>query len=318
MSTSGLRALRQRYPEGRLVALLHPVTGRLLDHHPAIDETIFYSGRYTDFWPTLFRLRRLKADVALVFHGNEPQITPLLSLAGIPFLFKLPNTSRYRFLLSNAEPRQDWARLGHGLRQRLAVARLAGADSKDTHMWLPVSAQAREHVAHRLQAHSLGSHARLVGLQIGASKPHRVWPEQNFIALGRALAVSQPELRLLITGSHRETEAARRVAGAIGPAAIDVSGQFDLARLPALIQRLNLLITGDTGPMHIAFAVGTPTVCLFGGSDPSAAGPLNDLDRHRVIAAPWDAAARTLDVPMGRISVADVLAEAQALLSSVA
>lgn len=308
MSTAGLHALRIRYPEARLVALLHPATGSLLKDHPDIDEHLFYSGRYADFARTLRVLRRLRPDVAAVFHGNEPQMTPLLYLAGIPFIFKLPNTSRNRFLLSNALPRQAWADLGHGLRQRLAVARLAGADSDDPHMYLPVSNEARAAAETLLAAYGVTSGAPLIGLQTGASEPHRAWPAESFVALGRALAARHPGLRLILTGSPAEAAHCQRIAEAIGPAATNLAGTLGLDRLPALIERLDVLVSGDTGPMHIAFAVGTPTVCLFGASDPAGAGPIYDLDRHSVLAAPWDASARALAAPMTRIGVNAVAA----------
>lgn len=314
MSTAGLHALRMRYPEARLIALLHPATGRLLDGHPDIDERIFYSGRYGDFARTLGALRRLRPDAAVVFHGNEPQMTPLLSLAGIPFIFKLPNTSRNRFLLSNAEPRQTWQDLGHGLRQRLAVAHLAGADSDDPRMHLPVHDAAREAAGTVLAAHGLVADTPLVGLQTGASEPHRAWPERHYVALGRTLAARRPDLRLVLTGSPAEAARCRRIAEGIGEAAVDLAGTLGLDRLPALIERLDVLVTGDTGPMHVAIAVGTPTVCLFGASDPAGAGPLYDLDRHTVLTAPWDAAARTLPEPMSRIGVDAVAAAVLARL----
>lgn len=314
MSTSGLRALRHRYPEAHLTALLHPVTGRLLDDHPAIDKTIYYSGRYGDFFPTLLRLRRLKADAALVFHGNEPQITPLLALAGIPFLFKLPNTSRYRFLLSNSEPRLAWPDLGHGLHQRLAVARLVDANSEDPRMWLPpISAKSTAKVEQLLSTHGVSSQTPLIGLQIGASKPHRAWPEQHFIALGKALSEKHPDLRLIVTGSHNETESGKRIADGIGETAINLTGKLRLEELPALVQSLKLLVTGDTGPMHIAIALRIPTVCLFGASDPAGAGPIYDLDRHTLIVKAKDGTYSST-LPMARISVDEVLNAVEASL----
>lgn len=315
MTTTGLRALRLRYPEARLVALLHPITGRLLDDHPDIDEHLFYTGRYSDFLSTLRQLRRLRPDVAVIFHGNEPQMTPLLYLADIPFIFKLPNTSRYRFLLSNATPRLTWTDVGHGLRQRLAVAQLAGAASDDPHMHLPVSVTAQTDVAMRLSTHGLMAEAPLVGLQSGASEPHRAWPEEHFIRLGRKLAENHPELRLVVTGSPAEFERCQRITQGIGEAAINIAGCLDIQHLPALIKRLNVLVSGDTGPMHIAFAMGTPTVSLFGASDPAGAGPIYDLDRHRVLSAPWDRAARALPDPMARIGVDEVVYAVEAQLA---
>jgi ADP-heptose:LPS heptosyltransferase len=61
------------------------------------------------------------------------------------------------------------------------------------------------------------------------------------------------------------------------------AGELPLVALPALLRRARLLVTGDTGPMHLAVAVGTPVVALFAVSDPAVSGPCQDLDRHVVI-----------------------------------
>lgn len=307
MSTSGIHALRRRYPEARITGLLHPVNGRLLARSPDLDERLFYAGRYARFLPVLHTLRRERFDAAVVFHGNEPQMTPLLYLAGIPFIFKLPNLSRYRFLLSNREPALGWPQLGHGLRQRLAVAHLAGADSNDPHMYLDVDQAQRETVHRTLQAAGVDPDTLLVGFQAGASSQRRTWPAELFIALGRTLIKQRPTARIVLTGSPGEQKLCKAIAEAIGPTAISLAGSLEIEALPALIHRLQVLVTGDTGTMHVAIAVRTPTVSLFGASDPAGAGPIYDLDLHTLIVKPWDDKAKTLSEPMARIGVDEVL-----------
>lgn len=314
MSTTGIRALRRRYPQAHITALLHPVNGRLLANSQDLDERLFYAGRYNRFFPTLRELRRRHFDVAAVFHGNEPQITPLLYLAGIPFIFKLPNLSRYRFLLSNREPALGWPQIGHGLRQRLAVAHLAGADSDDPHMYLDIEETQRETVRDALRWRGIAHSAQLVGFQASASNRRRAWPSSHFVALGRALAELHPGARIILTGSPAERELCADIAHDIGPAAVSLAGSLDIEALPALIERLRVLITGDTGTMHVAVAVRTSTVCLFGASDPAGAGPIYDLDRHTLIVKPWDSAAQALAEPMARIGVDEVLAAAEGML----
>lgn len=314
MSTAGMRAVRRRYPQARLTGLLHPVNGRLLAQSPDLDERLYYAGRYDRFLPTLLALRRRRFDAALVFHGNEPQMTPLIYLAGIPFIFKLPNLSRYRFLLSNREPALGWPEIGHGLQQRLAVARLAGADGEEPRMHLEIAAAQREAVREALAAQGVAPETPLIGFQAGASSRRRAWPTERFAALGRALAERRPGTRVVLTGSPAERELCAGIARDIGPAAVPLAGALDIEALPALIERMDVLVTGDTGTMHVAVAVRTPTVCLFGASDPAGAGPIYDLDRHTLIVKSWDAAAKALAEPMARIGVDEVLAAVEAAL----
>ncbi|MEJ2480965.1 MAG: glycosyltransferase family 9 protein [Acidihalobacter sp.] len=314
MSTAGIRALRRRYPQARITALLHPVNGRLLAHSQDIDERLFYAGRYNRFLSTLRDLRRHRFDVAVVFHGNEPQMTPLLYLAGIPFIFKLPNLSRYRFLLSNHELALGWPQIGHGLRQRLAVAQLAGADSDDPHMHLDIDETQRGTVRDTLQQAGIADDALLIGFQAGASSRRRAWPAAHFAELGRTLTAHHPGARIVLTGSPAERELCAGIARDIGPAAVSLAGELDIEALPALIERIQVLVTGDTGTMHVAVAVRTPTVCLFGASDPAGAGPIYDLERHTLIVRSWDAAAKALTDPMARIDVDEVRAAVETTL----
>jgi ADP-heptose:LPS heptosyltransferase len=318
MSTAGIRALRQRYPRARITGLLHPVNGRLLAHSPDLDERLFYAGRYDRFLPTLRELRRRRFDVAAVFHGNEPQMTPLLYLAGIPFIFKLPNLSRYRFLLSNHELALGWPQIGHGLRQRLAVAQLAGADSDDPRMHLDIDEPQHASALDVLQSKGVTADAPLIGFQAGASSRRRAWPAARFAELGRTLAERRPDARIVLTGSPAERELCAGIARDIGPTAVSLAGELDIEALPALIERLQVLVTGDTGTMHVAVAVRTPTICLFGASDPAGAGPIYDLDRHTLIVKPWDAEAKTLAEPMARIDVNEVYSALEATLDGPA
>jgi ADP-heptose:LPS heptosyltransferase len=314
MSTAGIRALRRRYPRAHITALLHPINGRLLAHSQDIDERLFYAGRYDRFLPTLRELRRRRFDVAAVFHGNEPQMTPLLYLAGIPFIFKLPNLSRYRFLLSNRELVLGWPQIGHGLRQRLAVAQLAGAESDDPRMHLDIDDAQRASVLDALQTKDIAVDTPLVGFQAGASSRRRAWPATRFAELGRTLTEHRPGTRIVLTGSPAERELCAGIARDIGPAAVSLAGELDIEALPALISHMKVLVTGDTGTMHVAVAVRTPTVCLFGASDPAGAGPIYDLERHTLIVKPWDAEARKLAEPMARIDVDEVRAAVETTL----
>jgi ADP-heptose:LPS heptosyltransferase len=133
--------------------------------------------------------------------------------------------------------------------------------------------------------------ATIVGFQPGASTMSRRWPRSRFIASAAALAKIYPELRFVVTGSPAEAALCQEVAAGIeaaGPLSGGVrawasAGQLPLIALPALLKRVSLLVTGDTGPMHLAVTVETPVVALFAVSDPARSGPGYDLDKHIVI-----------------------------------
>jgi ADP-heptose:LPS heptosyltransferase len=284
LSTPGLRSLRLAYPEARITLLVNSAYLKLFASNPDVDEVLAGNGNWQSFWPNVFRLRRRHFDVACIFHGNEPQATPMCWLGGARFVFKLPNTNRFRFLLSNQGPVMGWADFGHGIDQRLAVAALAGGKPTDRRMSLPVGDACRDELAKWLAARGVEANSQLIGFQPGASTLSRRWAPSRFAELGRRLLAQHPSHRIAITGSPAEAELALRIAQDIGSDRVIVTaGNLPLSLLPALIERCTPLVTGDTGPMHVAVAVGAPVVALFAVADWKKSGPAYDLDRHIII-----------------------------------
>jgi ADP-heptose:LPS heptosyltransferase len=286
LSTAAMTAMRQSFPAAHITALIHRDYVQLFRQADFLDAVIPYHGGWRRFFCTLCALRAARPDLALILHGNEPQATPLAYLAGARFIFKLPNTSRFAFLLSNREPRRAWADFKHGIEARLDAARLAGARIEGARMRLPVPAAAREQVARFLAAQKVGAGDTVIGLQAGASSRGRMWPVEHFTALARLLLAAHPACRFVITGAPQERARCEEIAKGIGVAAISAAGALPIEALPALVARCAILVTGDTGTLHVAVAVGTPTVALFAVSDPAASGPAYDNDRHLVIARP--------------------------------
>lgn len=104
---------------------------------------------------------------------------------------------------------------------------------------------------------------RLIAFQLGASRANRIWPTESFVRVGRELRADG--CRILLVGGSKERELARAVESGIGDGVVDLCGQTDIGTLAAVLGRADMLVTGDTGPMHLASAMGTPIVGLFFG-----------------------------------------------------
>ena len=295
LSTPAMRAMRKTYPQAKITLLLNPAYLPLFKNHADIDDIIPYAGKTKNFIKTLCQLRKIRPDLICILHANEPQATPLAALSGARFIFKIPNTSRFRFLLTNNQAEKRWDDFKHGMDQRLAVAKLAGAsvdksiDSANAYqMSIPLRAEEVKEVDQLLEKQGILPNMPLIAFQTGASTTSRRWSADNFIALGCALLSRHQNIALLLTGSPAEAALCTTIAEAIlreFPARIVVTsaGKTPLRLLPALIKRAAVLVTGDTGPMHLAFTVGTKTVGLFAVSDAQKSGPAYDLDKHIVI-----------------------------------
>jgi ADP-heptose:LPS heptosyltransferase len=285
LSTAAFGPLRRRFPAARIVALIHEPYVPLLGLCPGLDAVVPSRGGWRGFVGLVRRLRRERTDLALILHGNEPQATPLAYLAGARWIVKLPNAANpFRFLLANREPPVAWPELGHGLNQRLRTAELVGAEVAGARMDLPIPVAADRIVDEFLAGAGIAGQ-RLIGFQCGASATSRMWPIANFAELARRLLTTHANTAVVLTGSPAERallEAVRRDVGSRCVPAADLP----IEALPALLHRLSVLVSGDTGTMHVAFAVRTPTVCLFAVSDPATSGPAYDYDRHIVIHRP--------------------------------
>ena len=288
MSTPAFHAIRKTYPWAIISLLLHKRYIDMFSGHPDIDEILLYEGGYRKFFRLALSFRKREIDLVCILHGNEPQATPLAYLSGARFIFKLPNTNRFNFLLSNPTPVLDWKDFKHGIEQRLKVAALAAAKSEEMRMILPVLDEDKIAIARELEKAGIASLTRIVGFQVGASTTSRRWPQANFVELANQLLVGHTELAIIITGSPNEltlcTQTATLIKEKNPTRQIWVSAsQISLKLLPALLQRCTVLVTGDTGPMHLAITVGTPIVGLFAVSDATRSGPAYDFDRHQII-----------------------------------
>jgi len=283
LSTPAIRAVRERYPHAHIIAHFNIKNMELFENNPHIDGIIPYYGGYKKFLRTIREIRKYKFDLVLIFHGNEPQATPMAYLSGARFIIKLPNTSEYRFLLSNKEHVIQWQDFSHGVEQRLEVAKMAGCPASDIRMVLPVANEGITAVNRFLTQNGVEEGDVLVGFQVGASTLSRMWFPERFIELGKRLINAGDKIKILITGSPQEYTYCSEIAEAIGMNVLVSAGRMPLQFIPALLNRLRVLVTGDTGMMHMAIAVGTPVVALFAVSDARRSGPYYDRGKHKII-----------------------------------
>jgi ADP-heptose:LPS heptosyltransferase len=124
-----------------------------------------------------------------------------------------------------------------------------------------------------------GLRGPLVGMHAAGGRAIKQWPPERFRELAATL-IEHRGATVILTGAAGDADTVRAVsAGLPQNRIVDVSGEMDLPALAALLQLLDVYVTGDTGPMHLAHAVGTPIVAIFGPSDPVRYGPQGPRDR---------------------------------------
>jgi heptosyltransferase-2 len=143
---------------------------------------------------------------------------------------------------------------------------------------LCVSAQEMDHVR---QKYFVGGHAALtkpgaviIGLNPGAEYgPAKRWPVERYVEIAIGLRRSYPQAGLVVFGGKSELETGERIVSAAGVNGINLAGKTSLRELMALLKASTVLITNDTGPMHVAAALGTPVVGIYGSTSPELTAP---------------------------------------------
>lgn len=228
------------------------------------------------------------AVIFTVYSQNPLPAAMMCHLAGIPRRLAHCRENPYALLtgwVHESEPEQHTR---HEVERQLALVREVGATARDTRMRFDVREADRALLAARLAARGVDPHAPYFILHPGATAASRRYPAARF-GLVAARLVRETGYPVLITGSHGERALAaevRRTAGyAARPALHDLAGTLSLGELGALLERATVLISNNSGPVHIASALGTPVADLYALTNP----------QH----TPWQTAHRLLfrDVP---------------------
>ena len=274
LSTPAIRATRKLFPEAEIFWLIKPAYLPLFRSNPHVDGFLPYRGGLKGLRGLVASLRGF--DLFLSFHDSDEGPVLAAVLAGVPFILRTGlRDEGVRAFLSARVPYRDEV---HAVEQRLDVLRvLMGEPSLefDPRLELPVTAEAREFSARLLQGRPR------IGFQCLGSNPYCAWPLDRFRALAEALRGLYPQGRIYLLGAKKDERTLSYLAD--GRFVLNLAGKIPIAYLGGVVAGLDLLVTIDTGPMHVAFAVGTPTVCLFVPSEVRHTGPYQDLERHRVI-----------------------------------
>ncbi|WP_328808179.1 glycosyltransferase family 9 protein [Nonomuraea antri] len=271
-----IEAIKQAYPRARLTLLGTPWHAGFLDGRPGpVDEVLVLppiSGLSTqesglDAGQEFYAgLRRRAFDLAVQIHGGGRFSNPFVRRlgAGMTAGLRAPDAES----LDRWVPYQYYH---HETLRFLQVAALVGGVPGDLEPRVPVTGADRRELAESYGEPPAG----LVAVHPGATDPRRRWPAERFAAVADSLG--RP---VVVTGTHAEKDLVTSVVAAMRRPATAVVGTLGVGALAALYARCDLVIANDTGPRHLAAAVGTPTVGIYWCGNLINAGPLTRT-RHR-------------------------------------
>jgi ADP-heptose:LPS heptosyltransferase len=279
--TPAIRALRESFPDCRITAVVHRRRRAVLEGNPSIDCLVSHAKGPVLFWRTLSAIRRERPDTAVTLRANDPDVWPLAYLSGASVIASRPAMTRFPFLVNLPVEVPDWLDRP-GVEQTLQIVRALGADTADPRMDFVVPEAAHRRADALIRERGLAGRA-LIALQVHVSPrlTFRDWPVAHFAALGKRILEDLP-VRLAITGGREDVAAAEAVGRELGGGATVLAGRLSLPETAALLTRCRMLISTDTGIMHLGFAVRVPTLALLHPYNAHRVGPHGYGGLHRV------------------------------------
>lgn len=286
-NTPVFRAFKQAFPTKKTIGIFNPTNLALFKTNPYIDTFLTYNGKWNTFFKTMKALKATKPDIVFILHSNEPQATPLALLSGAKYVIKIPN-EKNSYAKYHSNPKTATNLEKHGIFDRLKQLKYVNIDDQNPTLELFLKEEWNHNVLSFFQTNSLDiSNDILIGFQVGASTKSRMWFEDQWIELAKILLHSNPKIKIILTGSPAEKILTAPIHKTLqSDRVFDCAGLFPLGAAAALIGKLHLLVTPDTGPLHIATALKTPTVGLFAVADPKNSNACYDADIHPFIKKP--------------------------------
>jgi lipopolysaccharide heptosyltransferase I len=291
-----LNALRHCYPEARITWLVEEAAAGLLVGHPALDRLLVSRRKHwarelrrgprraltalREAWRFLGQLRETRYDLLLDFQG-------LLKSGVLVALARAERKVGFGRGMAHAEG--SWIFLNerlpavdmniHALDRELLLLKGIGVEAPAVEFALPITAAHRQKVEGLLAEAGVDPSRPLLAINPQATWPTKLWFPERFAELADRLAARG--WAVVFTGSPGDREEIERIIGAMQARAANLAGATTLLELAALYEMAGVVVSTDTGPMHIAAATGTPVVAIFGATAPWRTGPWGE--QHRVV-----------------------------------
>lgn len=270
--------LRRGYPHARVTWIIGPAAHALVAGHPAVDRFLVFDVRKRSAWPAFVRtLRAERFDLAIDLQRIlKSGLVTRATGAKLRLGFDRARCKEASWMFTNRRIAPN-AKPGVTVEQYLEFADYLACPPSQPEWRLPYE---------DVRAPERGE-LRVV-VNVGASKPANRWPAASWARLCERL-VDELGVRVQLTGGAVDRADTSAVSNACRVPLADRAGELSLKQTAGLIRSAALFVGGDTGPLHIAAAVGTPCVALFGAADPARTGPFGSAHvvvRHLVPCSP--------------------------------
>ncbi|MCZ6679259.1 MAG: lipopolysaccharide heptosyltransferase II [Candidatus Poribacteria bacterium] len=283
LTSPAIRAVRRHFPQAQISMLVAKQSAELLTENPHLDEVIPFDRTAQnkdtgEMWRIIRLLRERRFDLAIDFQRKfRTSLLAYLSGAKCRVGYHQPNGLLCTVRVPDRVNK-------HAIDRYFDLLHAAGIPATDRTLELFITDAEHIDARETLAVRGIQSDRLKVGLFPGAGWKLREWMPDRFAAIGNRVS-EHFDAQVLIFGGPNERELVDQVANIMKRESISLAGDFSIRQFAALVKQCDLFITNDTGPMHVAAAMHTPTVALFGPGNHLRFQPLAPIHttlRHHV------------------------------------
>lgn len=266
-----IQALKVHFPSAQISVLTSQIGQEVLSSHPDINHIFVLKKPFLlSLIQNYLRLRKKHIDNIYIFHTSQRAVLPLCYLLNAKEIIGTPGINKGLDVLLSKKINPQYE---HEINRRLRIVGYDTTKPANPPLTFDRRISNKNNGLLFVSKHELDRKPVLIGINPGSKDKFKQWDPECFITLGRLLQ-KDLDCAIVITGGPAEQKLTRCIANGI-PGAVPLDEVVSLDTLATLIEKCDLFITNDTGPMHIALGVGTKTLCLFTPTDPFLCGPWN-------------------------------------------
>ena len=273
LTTGVVREVKCGIPDAELTMITGSRYEDIFRFNPCVDELILLDGKkYEDMSVLIRRVRSRKFDVLADLQLN-PRSLLISAASGARTRLRYSKSRWMRSLMVLRGKRRD---CGHVTERYFKPFERLGLRSVNLRPQIWVDRAARQSVENLVGE---GGERPVVAISPGATTSTKRWPAEKYGNLCRLL-VGKRNVQVVLVGDRKDVQTSAEVRSMAKANIVDLTGKMSLLELASLLERCSVLVTNDSGPMHMAVAMNTPSVAIFGPTVPEFGfSPLGERDR---------------------------------------
>jgi len=269
LSTAVLKNLRYNFPNAKIDFLTEPPAKEIVDGNPFIDELIIFEREKNNlikFW----ELRKRKYDLVIDLFCN-PRSALLTFITGAKYRVGYAFRGRSYAYNVKLKPRKE---VHHNVEFNLDALRAIGLEIIDKEIYIQLNEEAEKFAEKFWKENNLNG-KMVIALNPSGTWETKRWGIEKFAKLGDIIAKNFNAKILILWGNQKELEDAQKIFSIMEEKPL-IPPKTNLKQLASILKRCSFTISNDSGPMHISTAVGTPTLGIYGPTNPYAQGPYGE------------------------------------------